>query len=471
VSVLPVRLEITAHSSPTQSCLAQRVLTPLQRLKSALLALMAPIVEKAHLLQHRVKRGHTAVVANQFVNLVTQAISVLKDRRFRSHAAKELTAPKAREHALPALAATTVQSGRLHRLFVSLALTALKVNPCALCAQQALTVPKALKLLKLVIVAHTVILDKQRAQPALKDTFVCKAPQHQAFALADSTVLRMQEFVVAARQGITVQLSLRHNWGALRDLIARLRQQSAQRVQKVTFVQKNPQRLKSALVVSIVSVVQEPARCVRLDITVPKALACKLNALEAHTLHFLSKSHARHAMLATTAQRNLRHKLLAFGALTVQVVRLSALFVQQALIVSRDLRTLSSVLRALTLQKDQHRAHHVLRAITAHKRQDPLLCVRQDSSLQRAQKAVKLAEQGTFVSPVQPVKQSAQMGTIVPLRLVFARSVPRAAIALKARLNPLRVMRVTTALLEFMSARHAQRDIIAIWPLMHQSSV
>jgi hypothetical protein len=75
VSVLPVRLEITAHSSPTQSCLAQRVLTPLQRLKSALLALMAPIVEKAHLLQHRVKRGHTAGVANQFVNLVTQAIS------------------------------------------------------------------------------------------------------------------------------------------------------------------------------------------------------------------------------------------------------------------------------------------------------------------------------------------------------------------------------------------------------------
>lgn len=471
MSALPVRLEITAHSNPAQSCLAQRVLTPLQRPKSALLALMALIVEKAHLLQHRVKRGHTAGVANQFVNLVTQAISVFKDRKFKSHAVKELTAPKAREPALSALAATTVQSGRLRRLFVSRALTVLKANPCALRAQQAPTVRKALKLHQLVMLAHTVTLDKQCAQSALKDTFACKAPQHRAFALADSTVLRMQEFVVAARQGITVRLSLRHSWGVLRELIARLRQPSALRVQRVTFVQKNPQCLKSALVASIVSAEQEPARCVRLDITVLKALACKLNALEARTLHFPSRSHARHVMLATTAQRNLRHKLLAFGALTVRVARLSALFVQQALLVSRDLRTLSSALLALTLQKDQHRVPRVLRAITAPKRQDPLLCVKQASSLQRAQKAVKLAEQGTFVSPVQPVKQSAQMGIIVPLRLAFAHSVPQEAIALKARLNPLRVTRVTTALLEFMSARRAQRDIIVIWPLMHQSSV
>ena len=70
--------------------------------------------------------------------------------------------------------------------------------------------------------------------------------------------------------------------------------------------------------VSTVSVEQAPVRCAKRGIIVPKALACKSNALVGRTHLFLSKKRVQLVMQVNTAQRNLQHKRPVFGVLTVR---------------------------------------------------------------------------------------------------------------------------------------------------------
>ena len=202
-SALHVQLEITVLSSPVLNCPVQQGRIHSIRQKSVCPVLTARTARLARPFRRRVKRGLSAEVANQFAKLVMLAIIVSKGHRFKYHAVRAHTAPKVRGRALPAPVDTSALSGQARRLFASPARTVLKANPFAPYVQRAPTVLKGHKPHQPVMLAHTAILAKQRALPVLRGISAFKAQLHRAFALAVFIVLRMQEFAVAVRPGIT----------------------------------------------------------------------------------------------------------------------------------------------------------------------------------------------------------------------------------------------------------------------------